>query len=255
MAASPFANIDVGNFAKPEVYDVNGDGLPDLIVGRPQGNLHYFENMGTTGSPSFSSVATNANFGEVNVKPNLLYGESTPRVVKLAHNSQPYLLVGNVLGNIWLYRLDADKRYSGAFTKIDSVFSGIDVGEYAHFAVADIDGDGKFEMVVGSLRGGLQFFKETDTPIGINEVEKTIVTKAYPNPADGYWNLELGNLTAGQPLSITVYDLLGRKTYEQTLTPPNVSQTVAITMEVGTGMYLCRVQQASGSATLRLLAR
>lgn len=251
-----FKNIDVGNFAKPEIYDVNGDGLADLIIGRDKGNLLYFENIGTTGNPNFSPVATNSNFGEVNVRPNLLYGESTPRVVRLAYNTQPYLMVGNVLGNIAVYELDASKRYSGVFTKVDSVFSGIDIGEYAHFSLADIDGDGLLEMAVGSLRGGLNFFQDSGT-VGVLETEtsQNIAIKIYPNPSAGNWQIDMANVNPSEPIDVMVYDVLGNKIYQSTSTPMGTESALQLKLNVTSGVYFCRVQQGKNTTVLRLLAQ
>ncbi len=251
-----FKNIDVDNYAKPEIFDVNGDNLPDLIVGRDKGTLQYFENTGTATSPDFSPIATNANFGEVNVKPNLFYGESTPRVVYLTYSTQPYLLVGNILGNIAVFELDATKRYNGAFTRIDSVYSGIDVGEYGHFAMADIDSDGLLEMVVGSSKGGLNFFQDTGT-VGVNDTEgpSNIAVKAYPNPADGNWNIEMNNLATNKEVSVSVFDVLGQQVYQSTIIPQGTKDVLPLQLNVNGGVYFCRIQQGKNSIVLRLLAQ
>ncbi len=256
LAEAEYKNIDIGNFAKPEIFDVNGDNLPDLIVGRDRGNLQYFENSGTTTNPNFSPIATNANFGEVNVKPNLFYGESTPRVVYLAYNSQPYLMVGNVLGNIAVFELDATKRYNGSFTRVDSVFSGIDVGEYGHLALADIDNDGLLEMVVGSSKGGLNFFQDTGV-VGLAEVNgaSNLTINAYPNPAAGNWNIELNNLTANVAVQVDIYDVLGKMVYQSTVTPQGTKDVLPLALSVNGGVYFCRVQQGKSNVVLRLLAQ
>lgn len=256
LAESEYKNIDVGNYAKPEIFDVNGDQLPDLIIGRDKGNLQYFENTGTTTNANFSAVATNANFGDVNVKPNLFYGESTPRVAYLTYSSQPYLLVGNILGNIAVYELDATKRYSGTFTRTDSVYSGIDVGEYAHFALADIDSDGLLEMAVGSSKGGLNFFNDSGS-VGVNEIEGAsgIAIKAYPNPSAGNWNIEMDNLAANVEINIAVFDMLGQQVYQSTVIPQGTKDVLPLQLNVNGGVYFCRVQQGKNNVVLRLLAQ
>lgn len=256
LAESEYKSIDVGNYAKPEIFDVNGDNLPDLIIGRDRGNLQYFENSGTASNANFSSVASNANFGEVNVKPNLFYGESTPRVAYLGYNQQPYLLVGNILGNIAVFELDATKRYSGAFTRIDSVFSGIDVGEYGHFAIADIDGDGLLEMAVGSSKGGLNFFYDTGT-VGVNDLVggTGIAVKAFPNPSKGNWKIEMQNLASNEVVSISVFDMIGKQVYLASVFPQGTNDVVSLQLNVNAGVYFCRIQQGKNNIVLRLLAQ
>ncbi|CAN5175475.1 VCBS repeat-containing protein [soil metagenome] len=249
-----FKNIDIGNYARPEIFDVNADGLPDLIVGRVTGTLHYFENIGTRTNPNFSSVPSNAAFGEVNVKDNLPNGNSTPKVVYLAHNSQPYLLVGNIMGNVAVYELDAAKRYNGAFNKPYTVYSGMDVGEYADIAIADINNDGRWDMAVGSSRGGISFYKETDH-VGLLESPATdIGVKAFPNPSDGNWQLALDGLMTNQMVEVAIYDVLGQKVFETSYLPMDAKVVLPIHLDVSTGVYFCRVNQGKNNTILRLSA-
>src|SRR5690606_24588753 len=36
------------------IVDINGDGLPDILAGRSEGNLEYWRNSGIVGAPSFT---------------------------------------------------------------------------------------------------------------------------------------------------------------------------------------------------------
>ncbi len=249
-----YKDIDVGNFAKPEIFDVNGDNLPDLIVGRAPGSLYYYENIGTTTNPNFNSIPSNYAFGEVLVKVNSLDGLSAPRVVYLAHNTQPYLMVSNLAGYIELYELNASQRYSGRFKRVNGFFSGIDIGESASLAVADIDNDGKWEMAVGSKRGGINFYQETDY-VGINDAAVPVISaRAYPNPSDGNWQIALGELTPNAPMVISIVDVLGKEVYTSTHTPVDTKTSFPIQLQVGSSIYFCRVQQGASSTVFRLLA-
>jgi len=50
--------LDVGSRASPFVFDWNGDGKKDLLVGETYGNLHYFENIGSDEAPVFDGTTT-----------------------------------------------------------------------------------------------------------------------------------------------------------------------------------------------------
>ena len=39
----------------PSIYDMNGDGLFDVVVGAMDKKFHYYENTGTSGNPSFAA--------------------------------------------------------------------------------------------------------------------------------------------------------------------------------------------------------
>jgi hypothetical protein len=48
--------LDVGNYSAPFVYDWNGDGNKDLIIGQfTNGCIRYCENIGTNNNPFFST--------------------------------------------------------------------------------------------------------------------------------------------------------------------------------------------------------
>ena len=49
------SGVDVGARAAPEVQDLNGDGVPDLLVGAQEG-LFVIENEGTASTPSFGDT-------------------------------------------------------------------------------------------------------------------------------------------------------------------------------------------------------
>ncbi|MEO7671877.1 MAG: VCBS repeat-containing protein [Longimicrobiales bacterium] len=46
-------DIDVGRSSSPAVVDIDGDGLPDLVVGRESSGVAAFHNVGTKSAPRF----------------------------------------------------------------------------------------------------------------------------------------------------------------------------------------------------------
>jgi hypothetical protein len=51
-----YQNINVTSKSAPALFDVTGDGKPELFVGNDIGHIAYFENTGTASNPSFSLV-------------------------------------------------------------------------------------------------------------------------------------------------------------------------------------------------------
>lgn len=50
--------IDVGYYGSPFVYDWNGDGIKDLIVGQfTSGNIRFYPNSGSNANPIFNSFS------------------------------------------------------------------------------------------------------------------------------------------------------------------------------------------------------
>ena len=55
-SASPFDDIQVGLNSAPVLVDLDGDGDLDLVVGEENGDLYYYENVGSATSPSYEAV-------------------------------------------------------------------------------------------------------------------------------------------------------------------------------------------------------
>ncbi|MFC1499266.1 FG-GAP repeat domain-containing protein, partial [Verrucomicrobiota bacterium] len=51
------SNLDVGAESHPVVFDWNGDGKKDLLVGDSNGKIRYYENVGTDAAPSFNGFS------------------------------------------------------------------------------------------------------------------------------------------------------------------------------------------------------
>ncbi|UCH34348.1 MAG: VCBS repeat-containing protein, partial [Armatimonadota bacterium] len=57
--------LNAGSCAVPAVGDLNGDGLPDLVVGNAAGHLLYYRNLGEPGRPLFDKEVYLRAGGEV----------------------------------------------------------------------------------------------------------------------------------------------------------------------------------------------
>lgn len=100
LSAPNYSGIDVGSNATPQLFDVNGDSLPDLIIGERNSNLNYYENTGTTSTPVFTLVSE--NFGDVDVtKVGFNVGYTVPFMFRF--NDQLQLFVGSESGDIYQY--------------------------------------------------------------------------------------------------------------------------------------------------------
>lgn len=219
----PYMNISVGVSAAPQIVDINGDGLGDLVVGERTGNsdntgrcsnLNYFENVGSVGNALFGSDATSAPnsqcFGRVlfDLQPGLPQF-STPSIFRTQQGL--VMIAGGDPGTLALYA-DIEQGKTGSVTLVDDAFDGIDVGIRSAPTMADLNHDGVYELLVGNQRGGLELFG-TNMIVGytaIAEPEKE-VDKPYTlqgtlsnGIADLYWKHE----PYGQ---VQIFDLLGRQ--------------------------------------------
>lgn len=181
-----YMNIDVGFNSRPQLVDVNSDGLLDLLIGEQSGNINYFENQGTATMPAFEEEPTQMVWGGV-VAPTdglAFSGYSSPFLTKVEEEWQ--LFVGNRIGTVERYG-DIQGNLDGTFTLLGEV-PGLDVGAEATIALANIGDDEYLDLIVGNQRGGIEimhtpyspFLNVSSTrPIGQDPFRWTI----SPNPA------------------------------------------------------------------------
>ncbi len=254
-----YADINAGVYAAPYIYDVNGDNLPDLLIGVRSGFVRYFENRGTATAPQFDAVATNTAFGNINVSTFLsLYGYANPIVTTLDSTATRYVLSGNEEGRIYGYVFDADSIYSGSFAQVFDHYANIDAGERTSLTIADITHDGKPEMIVGNHRGGLGFYTLSDSIEDIIAVptlaSNPLKCDVYPNPTNGAVFLSIQGMQPAQPAVVSVYGLLGNRMLHTEVLPLADSWAGQLSMaHLPAGVYVVHVAQGAYFKTVKLI--
>lgn len=242
-----YQGIDVGNNATPQVVDVNRDGLNDLLIGERGGILNYYQNTGTVGSPTYAPNAT--NFGSVNVVlPGTVAGYSVPL---LFDNGSGYeLLVGADNGKIFHFN-NIDGNLSGAFTLIDSMYQGIYEPKRITLAMADIDGDSKFDLLTGNNAGGFRLYTQ-DSSLGYeddNQNEKIDFT-VYPNPASDFITVNFKQTKFAGYRTIEIVNILG----EIVLSQQAIEQLVTIDLSsLPNGIYVLRISDNAKSICKKVI--
>lgn len=258
MTTPQYFGLDVGQYSAPFIYDVNGDSLNDLVVGRKDGKLTYYWNYGTQASPLFSQDSANTNFGQVNVTvPGYTEGYSTPFITRDSVG-QMILYSGSMRGAVFKYLVDASNLSNGAFTLLDSDVMKQDVGSKATFSMADLNGDGHMEYVLGNSRGGLLLYSdslwdESVLPVAVTEVpNQAAQLLLYPNPASGYFVCKLNSGSFTNAV-VELYNVLG-----EVIPAPKSMAAAGVTVTttgLQPGLYFIRITDAGRSYTGRVLVR
>ncbi len=190
--------IDVGDAAVPLAYDLNKDGRKDLLIGNQVGHVAYYRNNVGAG---LSIQLVDAEVGNVKADPQNFAGFSTPFIGVIDNTGIEYLLTGSGSGR--LHRFDGFQNGAVAnnFPMIDTVYSGLKTSGRSSVAVADVDGDGWFDMVVGNALGGVKLYKQVLT--AQQGIGTTVVAGAtfdlFPNPAVQVLHLRRG-ASAGEAI-------------------------------------------------------
>lgn len=204
------AQIDVGQSAKPQIIDVNLDGIPDLLVGERSGKIRYFENIGTASQPQFNSTPSSTQFAGIDVLPDGFTGYSAPWLTQDS-TGRYVLYVGSEQGYVFQFVSEEDPSLEN-FTKTDSMYlHGVKVS----FSEGDINQDGKSEWLVGSYTGGIKLFT-TEKPVyyGILDQKKPeAAIQIFPNPVKDQLHIK-GLQYLAEINGWTIHDALGQKIIE-----------------------------------------
>uniref|UniRef100_UPI0034DE0F9C FG-GAP-like repeat-containing protein n=1 Tax=Candidatus Thiodubiliella endoseptemdiera TaxID=2738886 RepID=UPI0034DE0F9C len=176
---NPFNGIDVGNYSSPTLADIDGDGNLDLVVGKNDGTLKYYQNTGTTSNPAYEAKTGGDNpFNGIDVGYS-----SSPTLADIDGDGDLDLVMGKNDGTLKYYQntgTTSNPAYE-AKTGGDNPFNGIDVGYFSSPTLADIDGDGDLDLVVGENYGTLKYYQNTGTTSNPAYEAKT----GDSNPFDG----------------------------------------------------------------------
>lgn len=177
----------IGSVSTPILYDLDDDGLLDLIMGERTGNINFFKNTGTVNQPIFPEAPTLHKIGQIDTRvPPEVVGMSAPAIIQTLDG--PILVTGAQRGHLEAYYLQGASE--ATFPEVSMAWGGIDEGNRSHPAFADLNNDGKLEMVVGNQRGGLAMYT-TDIPVFVNTRTPSVPSlNIYPNPTRGWARVE-----------------------------------------------------------------
>jgi len=220
-------------FLAPTFADIDGDGRPDMFIGSKSGKVLYFKNMADSGNTIQWKLISDS------LPTIYTTGHSAPCFAHISNDSLYDLVLGCDTGTISYFKNIGTKK-SPQFKFMTGSFGNVDVNYYYYEAtnwdandnpidsalevtyvrtaptIADMDNNGKPDLVVGSTSGEIYFyfnftnnlngtFVRTDTVFynTLKHVKEIRNLGSFSMPAaadldnDGYPELMVGNYSGG----------------------------------------------------------
>ncbi len=147
--------IDAGSRSGVAAADFDGDGDIDLCVSSADGAINIYQNNGTQFSPQYSAAPTSV----ININGDFYLIAASG---DLNGDGKPDLVVGNFDGKLKTF-LNTSANGLISFSQAPHPLDAFNVGQNAAPCIADIDGDGKLDVLIGNSAGQLLFLKNTGT--------------------------------------------------------------------------------------------
>lgn len=242
-----YHNFSEGQNAKPFIYDLDRDGLQDIIMGKKNNELIFYKNIGSQGNPKFdpnkNNLPNDTQLGNILNNSDASTYNASPFIIQTT-NQKLLLLFGTDDGGIKTYDHVENNIYND-FNLVYGQTGSIKTGQKMTISLADIDGDEYYEMAVGNETGGINFYNtifKVDTTSDIPTLLDDSMPMIAPNPA----NDQVHIYAESMPRSVTLLNMYGH--YIQTLNiGPNQLK------DVPSGVYLIKFDTSNGNVVQKLV--
>ncbi|MBA3895107.1 MAG: VCBS repeat-containing protein [Gemmatimonadales bacterium] len=191
--------------AAPAFGDLDADGRLDLIVGQWGPRLAWYR--GTPGGYEAADTAL----------VTITRGSNTvPTLGDLDGDGDLDLIVGESSGWLNYYRNDGDTARP-VFTLVSDEFDRIQIGRRSAPLLADLDGDGDLDLLVGSESSGLALFRN----VGTRTAPRLVRDSAFRVPAPVLAAPSAGDLDGDGDLDLIVGGAGGGAIYLERIGAPD----------------------------------
>lgn len=191
LESSDFLSVDIGNYSAPVFADIDGDGDSDLLIGEESGAVNWLLNA----SSSATLIADSLFENFITLTG---HQDAVTEAIDVDRDGDWDLAVGTRSGHLVLL----ENTGAGKFTLRDSLVMQIKTTGQAVPRFADADGDGDPDLLLGTLRGGIEFFENVPSVPSLFQPKNdtTFAAKMYLNDVFAYGNpLPIFDLVDGPP--------------------------------------------------------
>lgn len=187
--------IEHGKGSIPILYDVDKDGLVDLLVSNlyrfknestKEGTIAYYKNTGTATQPIFTYI----DFNWMNLN-TLNYGlRLVPTFGDINGDGKHEMILGRENGTLVLFQNNGTSFTSPAINLKDDQHVTIQVGGFSYPQLIDLNDDGMLDLVIGNRTGRIIYYENIGTSTNpifqLKNPNLGGVQIQDPNNPDGY---------------------------------------------------------------------
>ncbi len=188
-----FLYVDFVGHSSPTFCDIDADGDMDMFVGVQEGRIRMLENVGDAGhpkwvyeTPEFDSITTNEY--------------AAPVFVDINNDGSKDLFIGNGDGTLVFY-LNTGTPSDPVWQFVTNNFENIDAGNNSKPAFGDMDGDGDFDLLIGTYTGKIWYYENTGGP---TVPGFTLVDSNYCDSVPGWCALAVGDVDLDGDLDMII---------------------------------------------------
>ena len=152
--------INKGAYSQTQLVNLDNDQDLDLVIGKKDGTIAYYENTGSTTSPIFSLITD--KLGNVNVATNQVEGLARPFFTHL--NGSLSLIVGKADGYLAYYTdILSNGSINNTFNLVTSKLDNLFFGASTSLTIGDLDQDQNIDLLAGNELGGIIHTEQNPT--------------------------------------------------------------------------------------------
>jgi hypothetical protein len=202
--SSPVDTINVASNAAPAFVDIDADGDLDLFVGKGNGSISFYRNDGN--AAVFLPVLQTTAYQGIPAGLNLF-----PTFADIDNDGDPDLFIGRSEGRVDFYE-NIGTPTAAQFIRRTNHYADTEPLLEAAPALCDIDADGDKDLFIGTVRGGLHFYRNQLNSSSASEAEVPLTAELlqnYPNPFNPKTILTY-RIPEVSHVTISVFDIFGR---------------------------------------------
>ena len=249
--STPQGRIEVGHNSAPEVFDWNGDGLPDLLVGRANpwpGSVILYTNSGTPEDPLLADSCFLDAGGE-----HISYTYSVPRVFDLDRDGRHDMVLGEASGHVHWFR-----NVGSAADPVleEGVMLECEDGPLHNAAesrvwVGDYNADGIPDLLLGDYSGLVHLFAGSDTTGVAEPGERGLEIRPSASPTTNLRTVVYSE--QARDATLLIFSVHGRlvAVRECSLTPGQ--NDIPLELEPSPGVYLMLLRSGKLRTSCRVV--